>query len=203
MANRGPNRVKTRDRILDVALDVFAEEGFSGATISEVERRVGLAVGTGSLYRHFSSKEDLLQAAVEREVSRLRTDMDEARAALPDTRDPAERRRHVYEQMLGYIRRFDRLFRLMLNEGDRVPELREAIWAAVYRPVSVTPSEEEAIDAVAMAALGGYHLFSLMQGRPFNGVAQDQFLRTLVAITDVKQGGSRRARANRAREPAD
>jgi AcrR family transcriptional regulator len=177
--------VRTRDRILDAALDVFAEVGFVGATISEIERRVGLAAGTGSLYRHFPSKEALLQAAVEREVSRLRADMDEARASLPRVADPVERRLQVYGQMLSDIHRFDRLFRLMLNEGDRVPELREAIWAAVYRPVPGTPSEEEAVDAVAMAALGGYHLFSLMQGRPFNGVEQERFLRTLVGITDA------------------
>src|SRR5579862_8137657 len=99
MAKPGPGRVKTRDRILDAALDVFAEEGFAGATISEVERRVGLAAGTGSLYRHFSSKEELLQAAVGREVSCLRAEMEEARAALPRISDPPERRRRVYEQM--------------------------------------------------------------------------------------------------------
>ena len=183
MANRASRRGDTRDRILDAALDVFAEKGFAGATVSEVERRVGLAAGTGSLYRHFASKTDLLQAAVDREVSRLRADMEEARAALPPGAGPTERRLQVYEQILNDIRRFDRLFRLMLHEGDRVPELREAIWTAVYRPVPGTPSEEEAVDAVAMAALGGYHLFSLMQGRPFNGVAQEQFLRTLVGIT--------------------
>lgn len=53
-------------------MDVFAEQGFDGATISEVERRVGLAVGKGSLYRRFPSKEALVEAAVEREVTRLR-----------------------------------------------------------------------------------------------------------------------------------
>jgi len=183
VATKPSIRPKTRERILDAALDVFAEQGFAGATISEVERRVGLAAGTGSLYRHFSSKEALLQAAVEREMSRCRAEMEEARAALPKVADPVERRMQIYEQMLRDFRRFDRMFRLMLNQGDRAPELREAIWAAVHRPVKGTPKEAEAEDAIAMAALGGYHLFSLMQGRPFNGVGQDQFLRTLVHIT--------------------
>ena len=60
----------TRERILDAALELFAEEGFQGTTISEVERRVGLTPGTGSFYRHFPSKEALLQAAVDSEVER-------------------------------------------------------------------------------------------------------------------------------------
>lgn len=183
MATTPVPRTKTRERILDAALDLFAEEGFSGTTISEIERRVGLAAGTGSLYRHFASKEALLQAAVQREVSRCRAEMETSRAALPVLDDPDERRAQLYEQLLLDFRRFDRLFRLMLNEGDRVPELREAIWTAVQRPVKDTPNDEDAIEAIAMTALGGYHLFSIMQGRPFNNVGQKQFIRTLVTIT--------------------
>lgn len=169
-------------------MDVFAEEGFSGATISEVERRVGLAAGTGSLYRHFPSKEALLRAAVEREVAQLRAEMEEARAALPEVPDPDQRRLHLYEQILKDISRFDGLFRLMLSEGDRVPELRQAIRAAVQRPVKEDPQAKDVVDAIAMAALGGYHLFSIMQGRPFNRVSQEQFLRTLVDLTKPRRG---------------
>ncbi|MBL7620340.1 TetR/AcrR family transcriptional regulator [Frankia sp. AgB1.8] len=171
-------------------MDVFAESGFSGATISEVERRVGLAVGTGSLYRHFPSKEALLTAAVDREVSRLRDEMAQARAGLPASGDPAEHRLRTYEQLLHDVRRFDRLFRLMLNEGDRVPELRTAIWTALARPVLADPRGQDVVDAIAVAALGGYHLFSTMQGHPFNGVGQDQFLRTLVELTSPRDSDS-------------
>jgi len=89
----------------------------------------------------------------------------------------------VYEQRLHDMRRFDRLLRLMLNEGDRVPELRQAIWAALQVPVKDTPEEEDVVEAVAETALGGYHLFSMMQGRPYNGVSEEQFLRSLVNIT--------------------
>jgi AcrR family transcriptional regulator len=172
-----------RERILDAAMDVFAEEGFRGATISEVERRVGLAAGTGSLYRHFPSKEALLQAAVEREVTRLRGEMAQARAtlALPD--DPRERSAQIYQQILHDLRGFERLFRLMINEGDRVPELRQAIWSAVQRPIRQPPQHEDVVEAIAMAALGGYHLFSMMQGRPFNGVSEELFVHALTEIT--------------------
>jgi AcrR family transcriptional regulator len=192
MTTAPPRRQKTRERILDAAMDVFAEDGFTGATISEVERRVGLAAGTGSLHRHFPSKEALLQAAVEREVSRCRAEAEAARDELPRAVDPVERRKQVYEQMLHDMRRYDRLFRLMLNEGDRVPALREAIWAALQRPIRSPPEERDVVDAVAMAALGGYHLFSMMQGRPFNGVVEDRFLNTLVESTRPRrrQGAS-------------
>ncbi|MBK3562877.1 TetR/AcrR family transcriptional regulator [Streptomyces sp. MBT62] len=187
MTTNPDSRPKTRERILDAAMDVFAEKGFSGATISEVERRVGLAVGKGSLYRHFPSKEALLEAAVEREVTRLRAETTQAHMTLPPVTDPTEGRLRQYEQTLGDLRRFDRLVRLMFNEGERVPELRKAIWAALHQPVQGPPHEGNAMEAVVFAALGGYHLLSTMQGRPFNGVTQDQFLRTLVEFTDAGQ----------------
>ncbi|WP_328677094.1 hypothetical protein OG226_11745 [Streptomyces sp. NBC_01261] len=87
--------------------------------------------------------------------------------------------------MLQDLRRFDRLVRLMPNEGERVPELRKAIWAALHQPVEGLPHEGNTVEAIAVAALGGYHPLSRMQGRPFNGVAQEQFLRTLVEITQA------------------
>src|SRR5262245_40928007 len=90
----------TRERILDAAMDLFAQDGFSGTTITEIERRVGLAAGTGSLYRHFPSKEALLRAAVEREVTRCRAAMEDARAALPPVADRDARRTQVYELIL-------------------------------------------------------------------------------------------------------
>ena len=90
MATRRPG--STRERLLDVALDLFAEEGFRGTTITEVERRAGLTPGTGSFYRHFASKEDLLRAAVDREVERGMVDVEASRAAAPTLDDPRGRR---------------------------------------------------------------------------------------------------------------
>jgi AcrR family transcriptional regulator len=179
-------RQQKRERILEAAMDVFVEDGFGGATISEVERRVGLAVGTGSLYRHFASKEALLEAAVEQEVALRRAESAAARAALPPAPDPARRRKQLYRQTLLDFRRFDRLVRLMLTEGGRVPHLRKAIWTALQRPVKSRPTDSEVVEAIAMAALGGYHLFSTMQGRPFNRVSQEQFLRVLTELTEPR-----------------
>ena len=161
----------TRERILDAAMDLFAEHGFRGTPIAEIERRVGLAAGTGSLYHHFPSKEALLREAVEREVTRGRAELEADRDQLLDTGDDDAYQALLYEQILRDIRSFDRLFRLMLNEGERVAEIREAIWAAVQQPTDLLGVAPE-IHAVVGAALGGYHLFSMMQGRPYNGVSR-------------------------------
>ena len=58
-------RVKTdakRQEILDAAAAVLREHGFSGASMAAVSKRIGASKAT--LYRYFSSKEDLFLTAL-------------------------------------------------------------------------------------------------------------------------------------------
>jgi AcrR family transcriptional regulator len=178
---------KTRERILDAALDLFAEEGFNGTTISEVERRVGLAAGTGSFYRHFRSKQALLRAAVEREIERCMAEVEADRDSLP----PADGGRGQFialsQQILRDMRRFDRLFRLMLAEGDRVPDLQEAFTAALQGSGAISWMSNP-LTMVRVAALFGYHVFELVGGGPFREVGHDAFVG---ALADVFDGAGR------------
>jgi AcrR family transcriptional regulator len=179
-------RPKTRDRILAAAREVFAEVGFSGFTMTEVERRVGLAVGTGSIYRHFRSRGALLQAVMETELRLHRQATADARAALRQGADPVERRVSIFRQLLRDLHRFNPYFALVLEEGTVPPELRAAVRSALQPDPEDSGDgvDVERLDPYAMAALGGYHLFSIMQGRPFEGIKEDQFLRTLAEMTE-------------------
>ena len=47
----------SRQTILKAALELFSERGFHASTVPELAARAG--VGTGTIYRHFSSKEDV------------------------------------------------------------------------------------------------------------------------------------------------
>jgi AcrR family transcriptional regulator len=174
---------KTRERLMDAALDLFAEQGFEGTTITEVERRVGLAPGTGSFYRHFPSKEELLRAAVEREVEQAMAEVAAARADPAEDDDPIRRDARHLAVALAALRRFDRLFRLVLTEGERVPGLRDTVLAAVQGPGDRVTWEDSPRTVVRLAALAGYHVFSTLQGRPFQGAPEDEFLAALAAFT--------------------
>jgi AcrR family transcriptional regulator len=52
--------VNTRERILDVALDLFTEQGFDGTSLRQIAERLG--VTKAALYYHFTSKDDILMA---------------------------------------------------------------------------------------------------------------------------------------------
>lgn len=72
---------RNRARVLEAAEEVFAAQG-TGASTEEIARRAG--VGIGTVFRHFPTKEALLEAVF---VGRLRRLADEA-GALADAADP-------------------------------------------------------------------------------------------------------------------
>ena len=53
-----------KNEILDVAEELFAEKGFDHASTNDIINRIGIARGT--LYHHFGSKEEILDAIVMR-----------------------------------------------------------------------------------------------------------------------------------------
>jgi AcrR family transcriptional regulator len=58
-----------RNEILDVADELFGQKGFDGTSTNDILEKVGIARGT--LYYHFKSKEDIMDALIERYNNRL------------------------------------------------------------------------------------------------------------------------------------
>ncbi|MGW8376941.1 TetR family transcriptional regulator [Streptomyces sp. ODS28] len=70
-------RARTRERLLDAALEVFAEEGFGRSTVEQVCERAGYT--RGAFYSNFSSLDELFLAMWEQRSARM---LDDLRAAL-------------------------------------------------------------------------------------------------------------------------
>jgi len=60
VAEASPVAPSTRDRILEVALDLFTRNGFDGTSLREIAETLG--VTKAALYYHFASKDDILMA---------------------------------------------------------------------------------------------------------------------------------------------
>lgn len=56
----------TRDRLLELAGEVFAEEGYASVSVRDLARRSSLT--TGAIYAHFLNKADLLVEAIDARV---------------------------------------------------------------------------------------------------------------------------------------
>ena len=72
------------DRIVEVAREVFREQGYD-ASLDEVAKRDG--VGPGTLYRHFPTRENLLDAIMQSWVDRVTETADKALAFEGSDRD--------------------------------------------------------------------------------------------------------------------
>lgn len=72
-----------KSEILDVAEELFNLNGFDATTISAIIEKAGIARGT--VYYHFKSKEDVLDALIERHCERLLAEAKEiaADSSLP------------------------------------------------------------------------------------------------------------------------
>ncbi len=57
---RHPDERDTRERILDVALDLFIEQGYDKTTLRQIAEPLGFT--QAAIYYHFAAKEDILVA---------------------------------------------------------------------------------------------------------------------------------------------
>ena len=55
----------TVEKILDVAQRLFLEKGYDNTTIQDIVNELG-GLTKGAIYHHFKSKEDILDAMIER-----------------------------------------------------------------------------------------------------------------------------------------
>ena len=117
-ARRGRPRAEgMRERILEAALEVFAERGFHGTAVPQVARAAGVAAGT--LYLYFRSKEHLVNEVFREAKSRLGR-------ALFDGFEPKRPRRElfadVWQRVVAFARREPLTFRF-LEMQDHTPYL--------------------------------------------------------------------------------
>ena len=72
------------EQILDVAVEVFARNGFHGASMNDVAEAAGVTKPV--LYQHFDSKQDLYMALLDEVGNRLLSAITKATAGVASTR---------------------------------------------------------------------------------------------------------------------
>ena len=65
---------KTKRKIFETSMKLFAEKGYDATSIEDITATVGVAKGT--LYYHFSSKEEIFQFLVEEGVKLLKNSIE-------------------------------------------------------------------------------------------------------------------------------
>jgi AcrR family transcriptional regulator len=179
----------TRARILDAAMPLFAERGYQGTTVGDIEQAAGLAPRSGALYQHFEGKEEVLRACVERQVEELDR-MQTAVEMLP-LGDLRAELTLIGRWNLADLKRRQPLYRFLWKEGERFPDLRDAVGHALTeRPLrrvaqwlrtqsaeaGLPEPDGEALALVIVQSMASYRGLETLYGRPPLDVDEERFL---------------------------
>lgn len=189
------------DEIIDAAIGLFAERGFKATTITQIEAAAGLSPGSGGLYRHVGSKQELLVAAFDRVLASRR-----AAQAAPELAGPADLRTAVTaaaNATLAFVDADRDLYRLIMRGGSDLPIDIDDAYDRLFQPgfdevgawIAGLAGERTGFDAAATAAvaLSSLFYFALSEftyGRPPGGIGRERFVAAwtagLVAQLDPK-----------------
>ncbi|WP_285502610.1 TetR/AcrR family transcriptional regulator [Actinokineospora sp. NBRC 105648] len=139
-----------REELLSAATRLFRERGFPAVSMEDIGAATGIA--GPSIYRHFSSKSDILLAASRRMADRLRLGLEDSLASAVDARDALARLSRSY---VDTVLRSDDLIAVYTTELANLPErdARElralqrgyvAEWVRLLREITPTLTEPAA-----------------------------------------------------------
>ncbi len=199
----------TRDRLLTAGLAMIAERGFNGVTVGEIEASVGLAPRRGALYKHFPSKQALIEVAMEERITGVADLSDQVAwfASPAAMADPRSSLRLIAQIALDELDREKHINQIIEKDGNRFPALRDlmrdavvepgfhyaeeifAVWAreALEVDAGSDPDRAAAIDVAAVAtvllsALVHHRRHEWLLGEPPHRIQTDRFLDAWVDV---------------------
>jgi AcrR family transcriptional regulator len=118
--------------LLDAALDLFVEKGFSATRVEEVAARAGVSKGT--LFLYFQSKEDLFKAVVRENIANKFPTWQEEFTTFEGT--SAELLRYALSSWWERIgnTRASGITKLVMSEAQNFPEIAEFYQEEVIKP---------------------------------------------------------------------
>ncbi|WP_225730158.1 MULTISPECIES: TetR/AcrR family transcriptional regulator [unclassified Nocardia] len=111
----------TRERIVDAAVELFAEKGFHGTGVAEIGERAD--VQRGALYYHIGSKEELLWQILRDYIERMLADAERIEGTADD---PVTKLRKLIHSHVGLIIRYRREVVIQLRDGGALTGARAA-----------------------------------------------------------------------------
>jgi AcrR family transcriptional regulator len=177
----------TRERLLQAAITLFARQGYEATSIAEIQRACGLAPGSGALYKHFSSKRELLEVATRRYVDRLTEDRKRFDAEPNGSGEQALARAATL--IWDGIDDNALLLRVVFRESA-FPELADELWSAITANAyqrfaaplraavdagAMQIADPEAAAAVLVASLAYYPMVRLLIGHTPGGVDRQRY----------------------------
>ncbi|HWX96559.1 MAG TPA: TetR/AcrR family transcriptional regulator [Solirubrobacteraceae bacterium] len=196
----GPDRSQpthtTRERLMTAAMRLVAEQGYDAVSVGAIEQAAGLVPRSGALYKHFKGKDELLRAAIEREM-RAVDELDAVVEMLPLGDLRAELTLLARWNLSSLARRSD-LTRLVSREAHRLPpELLEQLYEhlvdrpyarivqwlqARYGTLDAQPPDLYPIALILTQTMSAYRSLQETFGRVPDGVDDERYIAAWVDV---------------------
>lgn len=103
---------KTKRKIFETSMKLFAEKGYDATSIEEITATVGVAKGT--LYYHFSSKEEIFNFLVEEGMKLLKNSIEIKTSRCDNTRDKLKA---ISLIQLKTVKKYENLLMIVLTQA--------------------------------------------------------------------------------------
>lgn len=122
----GGKMTEKQSRIVESAIEVFAEKGYAASSTSEIAQRAGVAEGT--IFRHYKTKKDLLLAIVAPAMTKLIAPfvLRGFNKVLDSEYDSYDQvLRAMIENRIEFLRKNRNILKILLQEIPFHPEMQE------------------------------------------------------------------------------
>ncbi|MGO2049316.1 MAG: TetR/AcrR family transcriptional regulator [Microbacterium sp.] len=114
-------------------MELFAERGYDGTSVADIQLAAGLTGGSGALYKHFASKEAVLEAGVDAYLAALAQNSTATVGELPS--DPHVALHVIASSVIEAMTADEPVLRVLLRDLDHHPALLERVWTGVLANV--------------------------------------------------------------------
>lgn len=187
----------TRDRIVAEALRLFSLRGYRGTRVSDIEQAAGLSPKAGGFYRHFRSKADVLEAALQHYAEQA--SRSEAAFKLLPLADFRSELTLLCRWVLNMMAEQRDFIRILHREGDEFPQLVAQFHERIVRRglelataffelkqkqtgLDLPDHDPQATAAVALGSIINYRVEEAMFGEPPGPVSEERFIKTWVDV---------------------
>jgi AcrR family transcriptional regulator len=178
----------TRERLVSEAMRLFSDKGFEATSVSQIEAAAGLSPGSGALYRHFKSKDALLDAGIDRQLDRRRA-MRDIRSLFAGLGDLRAELTVLGRYLLGVIDDETQLLQIAARtpagQSDRLDTAYAALidglnaelsdWIAAWAP-ALTPQDCAVLAALGVNGILGARFATSLFRQSAAPIPEDQYL---------------------------
>lgn len=196
------DEASSRERLIDAAIALFAAKGFEATTVGDIEGAAGFTPRGGTMYKHFSSKEELLGAALDHHV--LITSSQRSLVDLLPLGDVGAETTLWVRYLLAELERHRDVTTLIEKEGGRSPVIADRFWDEIGQPgyqlgvdlfgqeipeTHGEPWDLEALSAVLLGAVVNYRRAQWTFGQAPLDVSEERLERVIRRLMEMVATG--------------